>query len=129
MKLANEELEDARRVLKKKNLNPSARTEIKKAIRYDDDAIASVDPLMRQEALNSALNLAIQGKDSLGTVLEFEMGEDNLVFLYPESGRWREPQKRGRPLKLNDDSPFVQDPFRLIAEVIEPPRPSYLGRS
>ncbi len=80
LKLANEELGDARRVLKKKNLNPFARADIKRAIRYDDDAIASVDPLMRQEALNSALNLVIQAKDSLGTGLEFEMGEGNLVF-------------------------------------------------
>ncbi len=80
LQLANEELRDALDVLREKGLNLSAHTEINTAIANNGGAIASTHPETEKAFIESALDSAFQAKDSLGTGLEFEMGEGNLVF-------------------------------------------------
>lgn len=80
LSLAIEELQDARKVLSKSNLDSSARTDIKDASKDLRRAIKSRQLSKRRDLISSAMDLAAQAKDSLGTGLDFELGQGNLVF-------------------------------------------------
>ena len=78
--LANEELNDALRVLKQRRLNNVARDNIAKAISANREVLRSKNVSRRAKFSGLARRHAIRAKKALGSGLNFEMGEGNLVF-------------------------------------------------
>jgi hypothetical protein len=78
--LANEELKDARQVLKQKKLSKEARKHIRKAIKSNKRVLRSRRAVERAFQSGEAKTSVQQAKEALGSGLKYTMGEGNLVF-------------------------------------------------
>jgi len=80
VELAGVELLDARAVLARNGLNRAGHRLLRTAIHQSRHSIDQRDAKRRRQAIERALELTIEARQRLGTGLEFELGEGNLVF-------------------------------------------------
>lgn len=80
VELAGVELLDARAVLARNGLNRSGHRLLRTAIHESRQSIGVRNAAKRRRGIERALQLAAEVRRRLGTGLEFELGEGNLVF-------------------------------------------------
>lgn len=80
LELANEELEDAVRVLKDADLNKISRKKFTQAMKKLNDVLTSKNAKKRRNLLSNAVKKIADGNHRLGRGLDFLMGEGNLAF-------------------------------------------------
>ncbi len=80
LRLAIEELRDARQVLRERNLNTFQRLEVEISIILLETAVRSNSSLVRSIFTAVAQEAAEKANDGLGDGIDFTMGQGNLVF-------------------------------------------------
>jgi len=82
LKLANKEIDDARRVLTNggADLHPAQQTSLANAQTLLSQAIAATDPAVRKARTESAITIVQTAKNALGTNMNFQLGTGNLMF-------------------------------------------------
>jgi cytochrome c peroxidase len=82
LELANEEAEDARRVLDEApvDLNPLAIARLQEAIDLNEQAIAAPNDGIRKQRILQAIAKLDAARSNLGTGFNFQLGEGNLLF-------------------------------------------------
>jgi len=80
--LASAEVEDARHVLEANPtpLHPTQQTTLSQVETLLDQAATATDPSVRLARIQSSLNLLNSARSALGTGIDFDMGEGNLMF-------------------------------------------------
>ena len=82
LRLANEEIDDARRVLVNGggDLHAAQQTSLADAQTLLSQAIAATDPAVRKARTESAITIVQNAKNAFGTNMNFQLGTGNLMF-------------------------------------------------
>ena len=82
LKLANKEIDDARRVLTNggADLHAAQQTSLANAQALLAQAIAATDPAIRKARTESAITIVQDAKNAFGTNMNFQLGTGNLMF-------------------------------------------------